>query len=127
LGHRYVGTEHLLLGLLTEPEGVAAQVLNGAGIERDATEAAVLRSVARQDSPVEGELPFTPRAKGALEGALSRALEWGHNYIGTEHLLLGLYSEPRGIAAKVLLDLGLDAETAQTRTVEILSGYVQQK
>jgi hypothetical protein len=127
LGHRYVGTEHLLLGLLTEPEGVAAKVLNGAGIERDATEAAVLRAVARQDSSVEGELPFTPRAKGALEGALSQALEWGHNYIGTEHLLLGLYSEPRGIAAKVLLDLGLDAETAQTRTIEILSGYVPQQ
>ncbi len=125
LGHSYVGTEHLLLALHTEPEGVAAQVLIGAGVGSDAVEAAVLRLVARQDGSVEGELPLTPRAKGALAGALAVALDLGHNYIGTEHLLLGLYREPQGLAAQVLVQLGLDEDTARAMVVEELSGYVQ--
>ncbi|MEQ4206624.1 Clp protease N-terminal domain-containing protein [Actinopolymorpha sp. B9G3] len=127
LGHSYVGTEHLLLGLQAEPDGVAAKVLAGAGAGPDATEAAVLRLVPRQNNPVEGELPHTPRAKGALAGALAQAIEWGHNYIGTEHLLLGLYREPQGLAARVLTELGLDADSAETRTVEILASFQTQQ
>ena len=84
-----------------------------------------MRLVARQDGSVEGELPLTPRAKGALAGALAVALDLGHNYIGTEHLLLGLYREPQGLAAQVLVQLGLDEDTARAMVVEELSGYVQ--
>jgi hypothetical protein len=127
LGQPYVGTEHLLLGLQTEPDGVAAKVLAAAGIGPDATEAAVLRLVSRQSTPVEGELPHTPRAKAVLAGALAQAIEWGHNYIGTEHLLLGLYREPQGLAARVLTELGLDARTAESRTIEILANFQSQE
>ena len=125
LGHTYVGTEHLLLGLQADPDGVAAQVLTGAGAGADATTAAVLRRTPREDRTVRGNLPFTPRAKSALAGALAQAIEWGHNYIGTEHMLLGLYREPQGLAAQVLAELDLDAETASAKVVEFLSGYVK--
>ncbi len=125
LGHSYVGTEHLLLGLQADPESVAGKVLADAGAGPAATTAAVVRLAPRQDMSVEGKLPFTPRAKSALAGGLAQAIEWGHNYIGTEHILLGLYREPQGLAAHVLTGLGVDAETASAKVLEALSGYVK--
>lgn len=126
LGHSYVGTEHLLLGLQEDPESVAGKVLADAGAGPDSTAAAVLRLAPRLDRSIQGNLPFTPRAKSALAGALAQAIEWGHNYIGTEHMLLGLYREPQGLAAQVLSELGLGAETASVKVVELLAGYVKE-
>jgi ATP-dependent Clp protease ATP-binding subunit ClpA len=102
LGHNYIGTEHVLLGLLTEPEGVAARALDGFGITLSGVRADVTAIVGAGDAPMKGHIPFTPRAKKTLEIALREALELHHNYIGTEHLLLGLMREKDGIGAQVL-------------------------
>jgi hypothetical protein len=135
LGHPYIGTEHLLLALYAEPDGVAAKVLTGAGIDRDAVEEAVLRRLPRRDETPEPPLPHTPRAVAVIEGTVREALLLGHNYVGTEHLLLALYADPLapvgaggvpyrqggGLAAEVLTGLGLDREAAHARVVEKLT------
>ncbi|GDY29224.1 Clp protease N-terminal domain-containing protein [Gandjariella thermophila] len=120
--HSYIGTEHLLLGLLGEPEGLAAQVLAGhvdslAEIER-AVDAAM--PPGGETSP--GKIPFTPRAKEALEQAHSRSTELGHDFVGTEHLLLGLFHDPGGVAARVLADLGFDYDTVRA---DVLAGIAR--
>ena len=102
LGHPYVGTEHLLLAQFTQPESIAAKVLAEAGIEKGAIEAKVLELVEGSEEPLTGDIPYTPRAKKCLELALREALDLGHNYLGTEHILLGILREGEGFACLVL-------------------------
>jgi ATP-dependent Clp protease ATP-binding subunit ClpC len=112
LKHDYIGTEHILLGLLREEEGVAARVLESLDITVEEVRAQVERVVGRGDADVgAGTIPFTPRAKKVLELALREALSLGHNYIGTEHILLGLVRENEGVAAEILRDFDADAQT----------------
>ena len=106
LGHGFVGTEHLLLALFEFPDGLAAQILAEAGITRTLVETEVLVQVNRGTQSKEGKLPFTPRAKAALQNAVGEALQLGHNYVGTEHLLLGLLSDGNAVAGKILTGLG---------------------
>ena len=123
-GHGHVGTEHLLLALYREPEGVAAQILEEANLPADQAKAAVdARAEPGQGAPDE-KLPFAPQARAALSGALSSALEMGHNYIGTEHVLLGLV-RGAGLAAAILEDAGLDHETLEHRVTEKLARYAE--
>ena len=127
LGHNYVGTEHLLLGLYAEPESVATKVLLAASVTRDAVEAAVVARVGRGSATEESRQSFTPRGAAVLTLALSEALKLGHNYIGTEHLLLAMYRDPESIAAQVLAALGLDRETGRARVLEVLAAWQQEK
>lgn len=120
LRHNYIGTEHLLLGLLREEEGIAARVLDALGVDVVRTRVQVVRIVPRGDEVVSGQIPFTPRAKKCLELALREALSLGHNYIGTEHILLGLVREGEGVAARILLDLDADAEKVRTGVIRLL-------
>jgi ATP-dependent Clp protease ATP-binding subunit ClpC len=123
LGHNYIGTEHILLGLLREEEGLAARVLESLDITVEEVRAQVKRLVGQGDEElVTGQIPFTPRAKKVLELALREALALGHNYIGTEHVLLGVVRESKGVAARILGDLGADAETVRNETIRMLSG-----
>ena len=124
LGHNYIGTEHLLLGLISEGEGVAAKVLERLGISADAVRAKVESIIgdAGKESP-RGHIPFTPRAKKVLELSLREALQLGHNYIGTEHILLGLIREGQGLAAEVLVNLGADLSVVREAVIQALSGY----
>src|SRR6266849_3156955 len=109
LQHDYIGTEHLLLGVIREGEGIAATVLNNLGLDLDRIRQEVENMVSASGGTMTiGEIPFTPRAKRVLELAVEEARSLGHNYVGTEHLLLGLIREGEGVAAKVLLELGLD-------------------
>jgi ATP-dependent Clp protease ATP-binding subunit ClpC len=110
LRHNYIGTEHLLLGLLREEEGIPARVLESLDVELDAVRVQVARIVGQGDELATGQIPFTPRAKRVLELALQEALVLAHNYIGPEHLLLGLVRENEGVASRVLDDFGADAE-----------------
>jgi ATP-dependent Clp protease ATP-binding subunit ClpC len=110
LKHNYIGTEHILLGLLREEEGLAAGVLDSLDIPVEEVRAQVARIVGQGDEVTTGQIPFTPRAKKVLELALREALSLGHNYIGTEHILLGLVRENEGVAARILLDFDADAE-----------------
>ena len=110
LKHNYIGTEHILLGLLREEEGLAARVLESLDITVEEVRAQVARIVGQGDEVTTGQIPFTPRAKKVLELALREALSLGHNYIGTEHILLGLVRENEGVAARILLDFDADAE-----------------
>ena len=110
LKHNYIGTEHLLLGLLREEEGIAARVLAQLQVDLEGVRAQVARIVGQGDEVTSGQIPFTPRAKKVLELALREGLSLGHNYIGTEHLLLGLVREGEGVAVRILLDQGIDAE-----------------
>lgn len=103
LSHDYIGTEHLLLGLLGEQEGVAAQALGSLGVDADGVRRAVEERIGRGEEPARGHIPFTPRAKKVLEFSLRVALRFGHNYIGTEHVLLGLVEEGEGVAAQILM------------------------
>jgi ATP-dependent Clp protease ATP-binding subunit ClpC len=122
LRHNYIGTEHLLLGLLRE-EGIAARVLGELGVSVDEVRAQVGRIVGQGDEEVDtGQIPFTPRAKKVLELALREARALGHQYIGTEHVLLGLVRENSGVAARILLDFGADAETIRNEIIRLLSG-----
>jgi len=105
LKHNYIGTEHILLGLLREEEGLAARVLESLDITVERVRAQVVRIVGSGEEVTSGQIPFTPRAKKVLELALREALSLGHNYIGTEHILLGLVRENEGVAARILLDL----------------------
>ncbi len=123
LNHNYIGTEHLLLGLITEGEGVAAKALESLDINQDAVRSAVIDIIGEGEKPVEGHIPFTPRAKRVFELSLREALQLGHNYIGTEHLLLGLLKEGEGVASQVLIKLGADLGKVRQTVIELLSGY----
>jgi ATP-dependent Clp protease ATP-binding subunit ClpA len=120
LKHGYIGTEHLLLGLLREEEGVAAQVLRELGITLEEIRAQVARIVGQGAEVTTGQIPFAPRAKKVLELALREALHLGHNYIGTEHILLGLAREDEGVAARILLDFDTDGEKIRNAVIESL-------
>ena len=117
LRHTYIGTEHLLLGLLREEDGIAARVLGALGITLEPVRAEVARIVGPGEEETRGQIPFTPRAKKVLELALREAQALGHNYIGTEHVLLGLVREDSGVAASILLDLGADAGQVRAEVV----------
>jgi hypothetical protein len=125
LGHTYVGTEHLLLGLLAIPEGLAARALGEAGITTEAVEAHIVATTGRGTGEEVAVLPHTPRAARVLVGALYASLELGHNYIGTEHLLLALYRESEGIAARFLVASGATEEAMRSRLVAMLLEIVQ--
>ena len=120
LNHSYIGTEHLLLGLMRDAEGVAAQALRELEIRQDVVREQVTEIVGRGERPPSGHIPFTPRAKKVLELSLREALQFGHNYIGTEHILLGLVREGDGVAAHVLVDLGADLMTVRAEVVKLL-------
>jgi len=122
LKHNYIGTEHILLGLLREEEGLAARVLDALDITVEEVRAQVARIVGQGDEVTTGQIPFTPRAKKVLELALREALSLGHNYIGTEHILLGLVRENEGVAARILLDFDADAEKIRNEIIRMLSG-----
>jgi ATP-dependent Clp protease ATP-binding subunit ClpC len=123
LDHNYIGTEHILLGLLHEGRGVGARVLESAGISLDAVRQQVEEIIGRgRQAPPEGHISFTPRAKNVLELSLSEAMLLGHTYIGTEHILLGLIREGDGVAAQVLVGLGLDLDHARQRVIALLTG-----
>jgi ATP-dependent Clp protease ATP-binding subunit ClpC len=123
LKHNYIGTEHILLGLLREEEGLAARVLESLDITVEEVRAQVARIIGPGDEPiVSGQIPFTPRAKKVLELSLREALSLKHNYIGTEHILLGLVRENEGVAARILLDFGADAEKIRNEIMRVLSG-----
>ena len=111
LGHNYVGTEHILLGLLREQDGIGAHALERLGVTVERVRADVRRIIGFLDEPPSGQLPFTPRAKKVLELSLREALGLGHDYLGTGHLLLGLIAEGQGVATHVLQDLGVDVGT----------------
>jgi hypothetical protein len=123
LGHGFVGTEHLLLALFESPDGVAARVLGEAGITKSATEIQVLALIKRGTESNEGKLPFTPRAKTMLRNAVEEALQLGHNYVGTEHLLLAVLKDETAVGAVVLARLGVSYEIVSGRISEVLSGY----
>jgi hypothetical protein len=121
LNHDYIGTEHILLGLIQEGDGVAARALESLGISLDAVRARVEDIIGRGDEQSPSHIPFTPRAKKVLELSLREALQLGHNYIGTEHILLGLIREGEGVAAQVLVELGGDLERVRQEVKRILS------
>jgi hypothetical protein len=121
LGHNFVGTEHLLLGLFAEPAALAARVLAEAGIDRAAVEAKVLEVLPRQAEPLLDNPPYIPQASLAMQAALGEALRLGHNYIGTEHMLLGLFRDRDTLAARILADLGVGQEPTQARLLEMLA------
>ena len=120
LNHNYIGTEHILLGLIQEGDGVAARALQSLGISLDAVRARVEDIIGRGDEQSPSHIPFTPRAKKVLELSLREALQLGHNYIGTEHILLGLIREGEGVAAQVLVELGGDLERVRQEVKRIL-------
>jgi ATP-dependent Clp protease ATP-binding subunit ClpC len=122
LNHNYIGTEHLLLGLIQEGEGIAARSLEAVQVNIDAVRSQVVEIIGRGSTPTSGHIPFTPRAKKVLELSLREALQLGHNYIGTEHILLGLIREGEGVAAKVLVKLGVDLERLRNQVLKMLSG-----
>ena len=121
LKHNYIGTEHILLGLLREEEGLAARVLESLDITVEEVRVRVARIVAQGEEVTTAQLPFTPRAKKVLEFALREALSLGHNSIGTEHILLGLVRENEGVAARVLCDFDADAEKIRNEIIRMLS------
>ncbi|HEV7759363.1 MAG TPA: Clp protease N-terminal domain-containing protein, partial [Acidimicrobiales bacterium] len=123
LNHNYIGTEHILLGLIHEGEGVAAKALESLGISLEAVRNQVEEIIGQGGSSPSGHIPFTPRAKKVLELSLREALQHGHNYIGTEHILLGLIREGEGVAAQVLVKLGADLSRVRQQVIQLLSGY----
>ncbi|WP_226346484.1 ATP-dependent Clp protease ATP-binding subunit [Agilicoccus flavus] len=123
LNHNYIGTEHILLGLIHEGEGVAAKALESLGISLDAVREQVQQIIGQGQQAPSGHIPFTPRAKKVLELSLREALQLGHNYIGTEHILLGLIREGEGVAAQVLVKLGADLNKVRQQVIQLLSGY----
>jgi ATP-dependent Clp protease ATP-binding subunit ClpC len=123
LNHNYIGTEHILLGLIHEGEGVAAKALESLGISLDAVREQVQDIIGQGQQQPTGHIPFTPRAKKVLELSLREALQLGHNYIGTEHILLGLIREGEGVAAQVLVKLGADLNRVRQQVIQLLSGY----
>ena len=127
LNHNYIGTEHILLGLIHEGEGVAAKALESLGISLEAVRAQVEDIIGHGGQAPSGHIPFTPRAKKVLELSLREALQLGHNYIGTEHILLGLIREGEGVAAQVLVKLGADLSRVRQQVIQLLSGYAGAK
>ena len=127
LNHNYIGTEHILLGLIHEGEGVAAKALESLGISLEAVRAQVEEIIGHGGTAPSGHIPFTPRAKKVLELSLREALQLGHNYIGTEHILLGLIREGEGVAAQVLVKLGADLSRVRQQVIQLLSGYAGAK
>jgi len=126
LGHDFIGTEHILLGLIHEGEGLAAKALESLGISLEAVREKVEEfwaGSAPAGSAPTGSPPFTPRAKKVLELSLREALQLGHNYLGTEHILLGLVREGDGVAAQVLVNLGADLPRVRQQVIQLLSGY----
>ncbi len=123
LNHNYIGTEHILLGLIHEGEGVAAKALESLGISLEAVRKQVEEIIGQGTQSPSGHIPFTPRAKKVLELSLREALQLGHNYIGTEHILLGLIREGEGVAAQVLVKLGADLSRVRQQVIQLLSGY----
>ncbi|NQV92856.1 MAG: AAA family ATPase, partial [Candidatus Aquiluna sp.] len=123
LNHNYIGTEHILLGLIHEGEGVAAKALEALGINLEQVREQVQDIIGQGQQSPSGHIPFTPRAKKVLELSLREALQLGHSYIGTEHLLLGLIREGEGVAAQVLTKLGADTNKVRQQVIQLLSGY----
>jgi ATP-dependent Clp protease ATP-binding subunit ClpC len=123
LNHNYIGTEHLLLGLVREGDGFAARALVSLDISLEAVRQQVEEIIGRGQAAPTGHIPFTPRAKKVLELSLREALQLGHNYIGTEHILLGLIREGEGVAAQVLQKLGADLDRVRQAVIQLLSGY----
>jgi ATP-dependent Clp protease ATP-binding subunit ClpC len=123
LNHNYIGTEHILLGLIHEGEGVGARALQALNISLEAVRLEVEAIVGEGRAAPTGHIPFTPRAKKVLELSLREALQLGHNYIGTEHILLGLIREGEGVAAEVLRKLGADLNRVRQTVIQLLSGY----
>jgi ATP-dependent Clp protease ATP-binding subunit ClpA len=123
LNHNYIGTEHILLGLVRERDGVAAKALESLNISLEAVRQQVEEIIGRGQAAPTGHIPFTPRAKKVLELSLREALQLGHNYIGTEHILLGLIREGEGVAAQVLQKLGADLDRVRQTVIQLLSGY----
>ena len=123
LNHNYIGTEHILLGLIHEGEGVAAKALESLGISLDAVREQVQDIIGQGQQQPTGHIPFTPRAKKVLELSLREALQLGHSYIGTEHILLGLIREGEGVAAQVLVKLGADLNRVLHQVFQLLSCY----
>ena len=123
LNHNYIGTEHILLGLIHEGEGVASKALESLGISLEGVRAQVEEIIGQGQQAPSGHIPFTPRAKKVLELSLREALQLGHNYIGTEHILLGLIREGEGVAAQVLVKLGADLNRVRQQVIQLLSGY----
>jgi ATP-dependent Clp protease ATP-binding subunit ClpC len=127
LGHNYIGTEHLLLGLIHEGEGVAARALESLGISLEAVRENVEEMVGRGKEQLSGHIPFTPRAKKVLELSLRESQQLGHEYIGTEHILLGLIREGEGVAAQVLVKLGADLNRVRQQVIQLLGGRVSKE
>jgi ATP-dependent Clp protease ATP-binding subunit ClpA len=123
LNHNYIGTEHILLGLVREQDGVAAKALDSLNIKLDAVRREIEDVIGQGQAAATGHIPFTPRAKKVLELSLREALQLGHNYIGTEHILLGLIREGEGVAAQVLQKLGADLNRVRQTVIQLLSGY----
>jgi ATP-dependent Clp protease ATP-binding subunit ClpC len=124
LNHNWIGTEHLLLALIREGHGVGAKALESMQVSLDAARQQVESMIGRGQNPVgDGHIPFTPRAKKVLELSLREALQLGHNYIGTEHILLGLIRESDGVAAQVLVNLGCDLNRARQQVIQLLHGH----
>ena len=121
LNHNYIGTEHILLGLIHEHEGVAAKALESLDISLESVRGQVEEIIGQGAKPPDGHIPFTPRAKRVLELSLREALQIGHNYIGTEHVLLGLIREGEGVAAQVLVKLGADLARVREQVVHLLA------
>ena len=122
LRHNYIGTEHILLGLVLEPEGLAARVLEHLGVTIDGARSRLMQIVGSGEEANESQIPFTPRAKKVMELSLREALALGHNHIGTEHILLALVREDEGVAARILLDFGADADKVRNEVIRMLSG-----
>src|SRR6516164_4418047 len=120
LNHNYIGTEHLLLGLIHEGEGVAAKALESLGISLEAVRQQVEQVIGQGQQAPSGHIPFTPRSKKVLELSLREALQLGHDYIGTEHILLGLIREGDGVAALVLVKLGGDLNRVREQVIQLL-------
>jgi len=123
LNHNYIGTEHILLGLLHEGEGIAAKALESLGISLDAVRQQVEEIIGPGQQALSGHIPFTPHAKKVLELSLREALQLGHKYIGTEHILLGLIREGDGVAAQVLVRLGCDLNRVRQQVIQLLHGH----
>jgi ATP-dependent Clp protease ATP-binding subunit ClpC len=123
LGHNYIGPEHILLGLINEGDGVGAKALEAMQISTDTVRGRIEEITGRgQAPPTTGHIPFTPRAKKVLELSLREALQLGHNYIGTEHILLGLIHEGDGVAAQILVGLGVELDRTRQLVIQILTG-----
>jgi ATP-dependent Clp protease ATP-binding subunit ClpC len=120
LKHNYIGTEHLLLGLLREDEGIAARVLDELGVTLEGVREQVAQTIGQGEEVTTGQIPFTPRAKKVLELSLREALTLGHNWIGTEHVLLGIVREDEGVGARILFDAGADADAIRDTVIRKL-------